>query len=279
MQGWPVSDQSRKRRHFLNRSSVALRRTTCPPPHDTHWSRSFPTDSPPDRRRDHAHHRGLLPPLVRHFLTSVPFPFPALHLPPRQTHNHFGWDLSPFVSLKLDLSLVPFLFRLLFCLNRCRSYRGKQQRGQVQFLGLVWLTELSRSLGRHATLDDIPDAALDEFARQGFDWIWFLSVWQTGEFAQKISRSNAQWRHEFQQTLSDLTDDDIAGSGFAIKGYWGHTDLGGDAALARLRNRMKERGLKLMLDFVPNHMAPDHPWVEKHPDYFVRGSEIDLARS
>ena len=55
----------------------------------------------------------------------------------------------------------------------------------------VWLTELSRSLGRRATLDDVP-----EFARQGFDWIWFLSVWQTGPVAQQVSRSNAGWRKE-----------------------------------------------------------------------------------
>ena len=143
----------------------------------------------------------------------------------------------------------------------------------------VWLTELSRTLGRRATLDDVSDAALDEFVRQGFDWIWLLSVWQTGLFAQKISRSNTEWRHEFEQTLPDLTDDDIAGSGFAITGYTVHVDLGGDAALARLRERMKQRGLKLMLDFVPNHMAPDHPWVEQHPDYFVGGSEIDLTRA
>lgn len=125
----------------------------------------------------------------------------------------------------------------------------------------------------------MPDTALDEFARQGFDWVWFLSVWQTGAAAQQISRSNTGWRHEFEETLLDLTDDDIAGSGFAITGYTVHRDLGGDAALARLRERLKKRGLKLMLDFVPNHMAPDHPWVEQHPDYFVGGSEVDLARA
>ncbi len=58
-----------------------------------------------------------------------------------------------------------------------------------------------------------------------------------------------------------------------------HKDLGGDAALARLYERLKKRGLKLMLDFVPNHMGPDHPWVEEHPEYFVAGTELDLARS
>jgi hypothetical protein len=143
----------------------------------------------------------------------------------------------------------------------------------------VWLTELSRALGKRATLDDIPDAELDRLTERGFDWIWFLSVWQTGPAAQAISRANPGWRREFEETLPDLKDQDIAGSGFAIQSYTVHRDLGGAAALARLRRRLQERGLKLMLDFVPNHMAPDHPWVNEHPDYFVHGSESDLARA
>jgi glycosidase len=141
------------------------------------------------------------------------------------------------------------------------------------------LTELSRKLGRTATLDDIPDAELDRIAEMGFDWVWFLSVWQTGLAAQAISRANPEWLREFAKTLPDLKDEDIAGSGFAIQNYTVHRDLGGVAALARLRQRLQERGLKLMLDFVPNHMAPDHPWIDEHLDYFVHGSESDLARS
>ena len=143
----------------------------------------------------------------------------------------------------------------------------------------VWLTELSRHLGRPAKLDDIPDAELDRLAERGFDWIWFLSVWQTGLAAQRVSRSNAEWRKEFQETLPDLRAEDIAGSGFAVTGYTVHPGLGGDAALARLRERLRKRGLRMMLDFVPNHMAPDHPWVEQHPDYFVHGSDSDLANA
>jgi alpha amylase-like protein len=143
----------------------------------------------------------------------------------------------------------------------------------------VWLTELSRKLGRSAMLDDIPDAELDRIADMGFDWVWFLSVWQTGLTGQRISRSNAEWREEFQHTLPDLREQDIAGSGFAIAGYTAHQNLGGDAALARLRERLEKRRLRLMLDFVPNHMALDHPWVREKPDYFVHGSESDLARA
>jgi len=58
-----------------------------------------------------------------------------------------------------------------------------------------------------------------------------------------------------------------------------HPDLGGDAALARLRERLRTRGLRLLLDFVPNHTALDHPWVEDHPEYYVAGSERDLMRA
>ncbi len=125
----------------------------------------------------------------------------------------------------------------------------------------VWLTELSRTLDRPATLDDIPDAELDRVAKRGFDWVWMLSVWRTGPAGQRVSRSHHEWRKEFQDTLPDLREEDIAGSGFAITGYTVSPSLGGEAALARLRERLRTRGLRLLLDFVPNHMAPDHPWV------------------
>jgi len=143
----------------------------------------------------------------------------------------------------------------------------------------VWLTRLSEALGRPAMLDDVPDAELDHLARLGFDWVWLLSVWQTGPAARQVSRSRADWRKEFQETLPDLRDDDIAGSGFSIQSYGVDRDLGGAAALERLRRRMRERGLLLMLDFVPNHVAPDHRWIDEHPDYFVHGSESDLSRA
>src|SRR5262245_35174888 len=99
----------------------------------------------------------------------------------------------------------------------------------------VWLTELSRRLGRALTLDDVPDAELDRLAGLGFDWAWFRSVWRTGPAGQQVSRTHPEWRREFEATLPDLSDEDIAGSGFAIVEYEAHPALGGEGALARLR--------------------------------------------
>ena len=142
----------------------------------------------------------------------------------------------------------------------------------------VWLRSLQQTLGRPATLDDIPDTALDRIRDQGFTWVWFLSVWQTGAAARQISLADPGLRAACTAILPDLTDADICGSGFAIAGYTTNLALGGDAALGRLRQRLRARGLHLLLDFVPNHMAPDHPWVFRHPEYFVQGSRADVAR-
>ena len=139
------------------------------------------------------------------------------------------------------------------------------------------LSELGTALGRRATLDDIPDAELDRLAADGFDIVWFLGVWQTGEAARRVSRSNPEWLAEYRRVLPDFREEDVCGSCFAVRDYRVHEDFGGDAALARLRGRLQRRGLRLVLDFVPNHMAPDHAWVREHPDFFVAGTEEQIA--
>lgn len=141
----------------------------------------------------------------------------------------------------------------------------------------VWLTELSKELGKPATLDDVPDTFLDWLADKGFAWAYFLSVWQTGEAGRRISREHPGWKDGFRADLPDLTDNDVCGSGFAITDYKLNKDFGTTDSLPRLKERLNERGLKLMLDLVPNHTAIDHGWVKTHPEYYVQGNEEALA--
>jgi hypothetical protein len=141
----------------------------------------------------------------------------------------------------------------------------------------VRLSELSLELDRPVTLDDIPDAELDHLAQDGFDLVWLLGVWQTGNAARQVSASNPEWLAEYARVLPDFKPTDVSGSCFAVQDYHVHHDFGGDEALARLRERLRQRGLRLMLDFVPNHVAPDHRWVDEHPDFFIEGTEEQLA--
>src|SRR5215469_6656601 len=142
----------------------------------------------------------------------------------------------------------------------------------------VRLREIADELGRAVTLDDLPDAELDHLARTGFNIVWLLGVWQTGPAGRSVSLSNPEWLHEYHATLPDFQTRDVSGSCFAVREYHVHQDFGGDDALQRIRQRLSSRGLRLMLDFVPNHTAPDHPWVTEHPDFYVPGTEEQLAR-
>lgn len=141
----------------------------------------------------------------------------------------------------------------------------------------VFLTSLSEALGRPAFLADVPDAELDRLAEKGFDWVWLLGIWQTGSAGPTLARSNPHWRREWQKMLPDLDESDICGSCFAITGYTVHERLGGKAPLADLRERLHRRGLRLMLDFIPNHTALDHPWAEERPDFYVRRGSGRMA--
>ncbi|MCC6804076.1 MAG: alpha-amylase, partial [Anaerolineae bacterium] len=137
----------------------------------------------------------------------------------------------------------------------------------------VWLNTLSRRYGQPITLHNIPDSALDDIVRPGLDTVWLMGVWQRSPRGRE---SALKYRHEYLHALPDLTDDDVIGSAYAVGEYVVDEHIGGRAGLAALRERLRARGLSLMLDFVPNHVAIDHPWVIRHPEYFVQGKPHDL---
>ncbi|MCD2448823.1 alpha-amylase [Methylicorpusculum oleiharenae] len=135
-----------------------------------------------------------------------------------------------------------------------------------------------RDRGGAAGIGDWPDSEWQGIAEQGFDWLWLLGVWQTGQAGAQVSRSHEPWQAGFHASLAYLSEDDICGSCFAVAAYRTAKCLGGDEALASVRKKLNERGLKLMLDFVPNHTALDHPWVRQRPEFYIQGSYEDLTR-
>jgi hypothetical protein len=115
----------------------------------------------------------------------------------------------------------------------------------------VWLRGLSDRLGRPATLADIPDEFFDQKVSLGFDYVWFLGLWQTGTAGRRVSLSHPEWIKEFKATLPDFTEPDVSGSPFAVTGYSLHRDFGREVDLFCLKECLQERGLKLIVDFVP----------------------------
>jgi glycosidase len=139
----------------------------------------------------------------------------------------------------------------------------------------VWLNALSRQYQKPITLDNVPEAVLDQLALLNVDAVWLMGIWTRSAEARK---SALNYKHEYRYKLPDLTDDDIIGSAYAIYAYEVEPRHGGRAGLAALRQRLAARGLRLILDFVPNHTATDSVWITEHPSHYVQGTPRDLRK-
>jgi alpha amylase-like protein len=142
----------------------------------------------------------------------------------------------------------------------------------------VWLNELSRRYGRRIGLGEVPAREWDQLADQGFDGVWLMGVWERSPAGREISLSDPAIVEECRHTLADFSPEDVSGSPYCIRRYTVDEHLGGRGGLAAARRALAERGLRLLLDFVPNHVAPDHPWVREHNEYFVHGTLDDAER-
>jgi glycosidase len=141
----------------------------------------------------------------------------------------------------------------------------------------VWLYELSERARRPITLGTVPTTQWDAIAAYGVDAVWFMGVWERSPAGVAISMRNAALVAEFRRVLPDFTHEDNVGSAYCIRNYRVDARLGGPEGLAHARAQLAKRGMRLVLDFVPNHVAPDHPWAMAHPDYFIQGNSDDLS--
>jgi glycosidase len=140
----------------------------------------------------------------------------------------------------------------------------------------VWLDELSARYGEPVTLGSVPEADWDELVPPGTDAVWLMGVWELSPTGAKIAQREP-WLVDFAKSyLPDFTLDDIVGSPYSVRRYVPDERLGGFAGLDVARERLRSRGLALILDYVPNHLARDHPWVTEHPEYFLRGGQPDM---
>jgi glycosidase len=90
---------------------------------------------------------------------------------------------------------------------------------------------------------------LDRIQSAGADVLWLMPIHPIGVLNRKGS----------------------LGSPYAARDYRAINPTYGNAADFRaLVQAVHARGMKLILDWVPDHTSPDHAWVREHPDYYIR---------
>jgi glycosidase len=132
-----------------------------------------------------------------------------------------------------------------------------------------WLHALSRRHGRRIDLASVPENELDGWSGLGVTHLWLMGVWPTGPLSRAQALADEGLRRAYAHSLPDWSDRDVLGSPYALADAEVWTGLGGDSALSAFRARLHARGLRLILDFVPNHLGLDHPWLRARPHLFV----------
>ena len=133
-----------------------------------------------------------------------------------------------------------------------------------------WLRALSEKSGTAVTLANVPDSAIVGWQKLGFTYIWLMGVWTTGSRARAEALKSPELRRAYDEVLPGWTEADVAGSPYAIGDYHVPPGIGGEAGLREFREKLRGQGLKLVLDFVPNHVGVDHPWVRQRSELFVQ---------
>jgi hypothetical protein len=139
-----------------------------------------------------------------------------------------------------------------------------------------WLSELSLKARKPVDLGCVPAMEWDRIATFGLHAVWFMGVWERSLAGIAITNQDKNLVETFRRVLPEFRPEDNVGSPYCIRRYIVDEHLGGPEGLAIARRELANRGMKLILDFVPNHVAPDHPWVKEHPDYFIRGHAADI---
>lgn len=161
-----------------------------------------------------------------------------------------------------------------------RAFGALRQHPQLYEINLwPWLDRLSLQKNQRVTLGSIPDTELDKLQELGFDLIYMMGVWTRSRVGRTLSRLLPHLFSDYDAALPDWTMQDVVGSPYSIQAYEPDPHVGTWAELAALRDRLHNRGMRLILDFVPNHTGQDHPWVHDNPEFYIQGSLEDFKRA
>lgn len=136
----------------------------------------------------------------------------------------------------------------------------------------VWIKRFSQA----AKLDEVPDEYWHELKSLGFEYIWLMGVWEINKNTIDKYCFEEGLIKEYNEALPDWKREDVIGSPFSIEDYKVSEDLGGEESLLNLKEKLNLLGMKLILDFIPNHFSAESYLLKEKPEIFLRGTDEDF---
>ena len=144
---------------------------------------------------------------------------------------------------------------------------------------IACLEDMKRAYGEQTTWSSIPDEYWKLLAGKGYSLLWLMGIWERSPGSRMCALSEQGLLREYDHALPGWNKADVAGSPYAVHAYRPDSAFGTEKDLAALKKTLNNAGIGLILDFVPNHLALDHPWTLSSPNLFVRAAKDEHRKN
>ncbi|PVX46063.1 alpha amylase catalytic subunit [Flavobacterium sp. 103] len=156
-------------------------------------------------------------------------------------------------KLSISFVLIALIFSLICCQNNKLSNNddNSQIDGHPAWIMQGNIYEVNvRQYTPEGTFNSFAKH-LDRLKAMGVQTIWFMPI----------------------NPISKLDRKGSLGSYYAVSDYTAvNPEFGTMDDFKKLVEAIHEKGMKVLIDWVPNHTGADHRWITGHPDFFVKDS-------
>ena len=99
-------------------------------------------------------------------------------------------------------------------------------------------------------------AHLPRLKEMGVDILWFMPIFPISSTRKKGTLGSYYAVSDFRET---------------------NPEFGSKDDFRKIVSTAHDLGMKVILDWVPNHTGWDHVWISKHPDYYTKGSDGNIT--
>lgn len=124
-----------------------------------------------------------------------------------------------------------------------------------------------------ARLSDVPNDYWSSLVSLGFDYIWLMGIWNTNETTINKYCFEEGLVKSYSKALKDWKPEDVIGSPYSIDSYELNPNICTVDELLKFKKYLNSLGMKLLLDFIPNHLSSESHLIYEQPEIFLQVEE------
>ena len=136
----------------------------------------------------------------------------------------------------------------------------------------VWIKQFAQN-NNVPKLIDVPDNYWESLIAKGIKYVWLMGIWETvPESIEKYCFTDGLI-YEYSLALPDWKKEDIIGSPYSINNYIINQSLSSENDFIKFKKKLNTLGLKIILDFIPNHFHANSSLIDSNPKLFLEVAE------